>query len=141
MVVSKGKTGAIGGFDVSWGSSGLPGRRDDLSPRRGGTAAHAERPGRRPQASRSLVALGVRLALVTLIPGILVLVWPDETLHILAVIIGLQLLVAGVFRFVTAFSHSQDGVAGWRACWSRCWRCWRAFSYCGTRCRRSVRCP
>ncbi|MFB6809044.1 HdeD family acid-resistance protein [Streptomyces sp. NPDC056387] len=52
-------------------------------------------------------ALG--FALATLIPGILVLVWPDETLHILAVIIGLQLLVAGVFRFVTAFSHSNDG--------------------------------
>ncbi|MFJ3513960.1 MULTISPECIES: HdeD family acid-resistance protein [unclassified Streptomyces] len=52
-------------------------------------------------------ALG--LALATLIPGILVLVWPDETLHILAVIIGLQLLVAGVFRFVAAFSHSGDG--------------------------------
>ncbi|KOY53630.1 HdeD family acid-resistance protein [Streptomyces sp. XY332] len=52
-------------------------------------------------------ALG--FALATLIPGILVLVWPDETLHILAVIIGLQLLVAGVFRFVAAFSHSSDG--------------------------------
>ncbi|MET9601362.1 DUF308 domain-containing protein [Streptomyces sp. NPDC006459] len=52
-------------------------------------------------------ALG--FALATLIPGILVLVWPDETLHVLAVIIGLQLLVAGVFRFVTAFSHSGDG--------------------------------
>ncbi|MCX5151312.1 DUF308 domain-containing protein [Streptomyces sp. NBC_00320] len=52
-------------------------------------------------------ALG--FALATLIPGILVLVWPDETLHILAVIIGLQLLVAGVFRFVSAFSHSSDG--------------------------------
>ncbi|OKK21872.1 hypothetical protein AMK16_00985 [Streptomyces sp. CB00455] len=51
-------------------------------------------------------ALGFGLA--TLIPGILVLVWPDETLHILAVIIGLQLLVAGGFRFVTAFSHSSD---------------------------------
>ncbi|MGI5447760.1 HdeD family acid-resistance protein [Streptomyces sp. CA-243310] len=51
-------------------------------------------------------ALG--FALATLIPGILVLVWPDETLHILAVIIGLQLLVAGGFRFVTAFSHSSD---------------------------------
>ncbi|MER6388569.1 HdeD family acid-resistance protein [Streptomyces sp. NPDC059382] len=51
-------------------------------------------------------ALG--FALATLIPGILVLVWPDETLHILAVIIGLQLLVAGGFRFVTAFSHSGD---------------------------------
>lgn len=52
-------------------------------------------------------ALG--FALATLIPGILVLVWPDETLHILAVIIGLQLLVAGGFRFVTAFSHTNDG--------------------------------
>ncbi|MFE5541140.1 HdeD family acid-resistance protein [Streptomyces sp. NPDC056492] len=52
-------------------------------------------------------ALG--FALATLIPGILILVWPDETLHILAVIIGLQLLVAGVFRFVTAFSHGNDG--------------------------------
>ncbi|MFB6522787.1 HdeD family acid-resistance protein [Streptomyces sp. NPDC056401] len=51
-------------------------------------------------------ALG--FALATLIPGILVLVWPDETLHILAVIIGLQLLVAGGFRFVTAFSHGGD---------------------------------
>ncbi|MFJ3170650.1 HdeD family acid-resistance protein [Streptomyces roseus] len=48
-------------------------------------------------------------ALATLIPGILILVWPDETLHILAVIIGLQLLVAGAFRFVTAFSHGNDG--------------------------------
>ncbi|MFE9483456.1 HdeD family acid-resistance protein [Streptomyces spororaveus] len=52
-------------------------------------------------------ALG--FALATLIPGILILVWPDETLHILAVIIGLQFLVAGAFRFVTAFGHSRDG--------------------------------
>ncbi|MGW7101706.1 HdeD family acid-resistance protein [Streptomyces sp. NPDC054838] len=51
-------------------------------------------------------ALG--FALATLIPGILVLVWPHETLHVLAVIIGIQLLVAGGFRFVTAFSHSSD---------------------------------
>ncbi|MFF3014933.1 HdeD family acid-resistance protein [Streptomyces sp. NPDC057939] len=51
-------------------------------------------------------ALG--FALATLIPGILVLVWPDGTLHVLAVIIGLQLLVAGGFRFVTAFSQSSD---------------------------------
>ncbi|MEV7522042.1 DUF308 domain-containing protein [Streptomyces sp. NPDC091371] len=52
-------------------------------------------------------ALG--FALATLIAGILVLVWPDETLHVLAVIIGLQLLVAGGFRFVRAFSHSGEG--------------------------------
>lgn len=52
-------------------------------------------------------ALG--LALATLLPGILVLVWPDETLFVLAIIIGLQLLVAGVFRFVTAFSKDGRG--------------------------------
>ncbi|MFE3323549.1 HdeD family acid-resistance protein [Streptomyces sp. NPDC059176] len=50
-------------------------------------------------------ALG--LALATLIPGILVLVWPDETLKVLAIIIGLQLLLTGLFRFVTAFSKSR----------------------------------
>jgi uncharacterized membrane protein HdeD (DUF308 family) len=47
--------------------------------------------------------------LATLVPGILVLVWPDETLHVLAIIVGLQLLVAGAFRFVTAFSRSGGG--------------------------------
>ncbi|WP_338674849.1 DUF308 domain-containing protein [Streptomyces sp. SCSIO 30461] len=51
-------------------------------------------------------ALG--LALATLIPGILVLVWPDETLHVVAVIVGLQLLIAGGFRFVTALSRNGD---------------------------------
>ncbi|MFE7774984.1 HdeD family acid-resistance protein [Streptomyces sp. NPDC057445] len=47
-------------------------------------------------------ALG--LALVTLVPGIVVLVWPNGTLHVVAIIIGLQLLVTGIFRFVAAFS-------------------------------------
>ncbi|MEU9118852.1 DUF308 domain-containing protein [Streptomyces sp. NPDC048506] len=60
-----------------------------------------------------LWALG--FALVTLVPGILLLVWPNETLQVLAVIIGLQLLLAGVFGFVRAFSRDarQGGrVAG-----------------------------
>ncbi|MFF3454389.1 HdeD family acid-resistance protein [Streptomyces sp. NPDC002730] len=51
--------------------------------------------------------LGV--ALVTLAAGIIVLVWPDETLHVLAVIIGLYLLISGAFRFVTAFSRDSEG--------------------------------
>lgn len=46
-------------------------------------------------------------ALATLIPGILVLVWPDETLHVLAVLIGLYLLVTGAFRFVAACAPEQ----------------------------------
>ncbi|MEU6811122.1 DUF308 domain-containing protein [Streptomyces sp. NPDC046831] len=48
-------------------------------------------------------------ALATLVPGIIVLVWPDETLHVLAVVIGLYLLVTGVFRFVSAFAREGHG--------------------------------
>lgn len=48
-------------------------------------------------------------AIATVIPGVIVLVWPDETLHVLAVLIGLYLLVGGVFRFVTAFSRREHG--------------------------------
>ncbi|WP_405915323.1 HdeD family acid-resistance protein [Streptomyces sp. NBC_00728] len=48
-------------------------------------------------------------AVATLIPGILVLVWPEETLHILAVLLGLYLLVIGVFRFVSVFGHREQG--------------------------------
>ncbi|MGW3356139.1 HdeD family acid-resistance protein [Streptomyces bungoensis] len=48
-------------------------------------------------------------ALVTLVPGVLILVWPDETLHVLAVAIGLYLLLTGALRFVTAFSRGGAG--------------------------------
>ncbi|MEV0976379.1 DUF308 domain-containing protein [Streptomyces sp. NPDC049915] len=46
-------------------------------------------------------------AVTTLVPGILVLVWPDETLHVLAVLIGLYLVVTGCFRFVAAFAREH----------------------------------
>ncbi|MFI0960199.1 HdeD family acid-resistance protein [Streptomyces sp. NPDC021080] len=48
-------------------------------------------------------------AVATLIPGILILVWPEETLHVLAVLLGLYLLVIGVFRFVSVFGHREQG--------------------------------
>lgn len=48
-------------------------------------------------------------AIATLVPGILILVWPDETLHVLAVLIGLYLLVIGAFRFVAAFARDDHG--------------------------------
>ncbi|MEU6802202.1 HdeD family acid-resistance protein [Streptomyces neyagawaensis] len=48
-------------------------------------------------------------AVVTIVPGILVLVWPDETLHVLAVLVGLHLLVLGGFRFVAAFARPDHG--------------------------------
>ncbi|MFF3611791.1 HdeD family acid-resistance protein [Streptomyces sp. NPDC002580] len=48
-------------------------------------------------------------ALATLVPGILILIWPEETLHVLAVLLGLYLLVIGAFRFVSVFGHREQG--------------------------------
>ncbi|WP_330289700.1 HdeD family acid-resistance protein [Streptomyces sp. NBC_00576] len=48
-------------------------------------------------------------AVATLVPGVLVLVWPDETLHVLAVLFGLYLLVIGAFRFVAVFAREGHG--------------------------------
>ncbi|MFF3894148.1 HdeD family acid-resistance protein [Streptomyces sp. NPDC001812] len=44
-------------------------------------------------------------AVTTLVPGVLVLVWPEATLHVLAVLLGLYLLVTGAFRFVAVFAR------------------------------------
>jgi uncharacterized membrane protein HdeD (DUF308 family) len=43
---------------------------------------------------------------VTLGLGIVLAVWPDETLLVCAVLIAIQLLVSGVFRIVTAITAS-----------------------------------
>ncbi|MFE5943945.1 HdeD family acid-resistance protein [Streptomyces sp. NPDC056480] len=51
-------------------------------------------------------------AMATLIPGILALVWPDVTLHVLAVLIGVYLLLTGAFQFVTVFGRGSDRVPG-----------------------------
>ncbi|MCX4759479.1 DUF308 domain-containing protein [Streptomyces sp. NBC_01275] len=65
--------------------------------------------------AQTLAALGrswtwmLGSAIATLVPGLLVLVWPDETLHVLAVLIGLYLLVTGAFRFVAAFARDDHG--------------------------------
>lgn len=48
-------------------------------------------------------------ALATLIPGIIILARPGGTLHVLAIVVGLYLLVTGAFRFVTAFSRGEHG--------------------------------
>ncbi|GGY99250.1 HdeD family acid-resistance protein [Streptomyces poonensis] len=48
-------------------------------------------------------------ALVTLLPGIVILLWPHGTLHVLAVVVGLYLLLIGVFRFVAAFAGGARG--------------------------------
>ncbi|TWV31273.1 HdeD family acid-resistance protein [Streptomyces misionensis] len=77
-----------------------------------GTAAPTEAA---PDPARALGRLGgswpwsLGTALVSLVPGILILVWPQETLHVLAVILGLYLLATGVFRFVAAFGRAESG--------------------------------
>ncbi|MFF8938295.1 HdeD family acid-resistance protein [Streptomyces paradoxus] len=48
-------------------------------------------------------------AVATLVPGILLLVWPEATLHVVAVLIGLYLLAAGAFRFVATFARQEQG--------------------------------
>lgn len=45
--------------------------------------------------------------ILTVAAGIAVLVWPRETLLVVAVIFGIQLIVTGVFRFVGAFATSD----------------------------------
>lgn len=50
-----------------------------------------------------LVAFG----LVTLVAGILVLLWPTQSVLVLAVILGIWLLVAGVFRLVVAIAVDE----------------------------------
>ena len=50
-----------------------------------------------------VLAFGV----ITIAAGIAVLVWPRETLVVVAVIFGIQLIVTGLFRFVGAFATSD----------------------------------
>ncbi|MFE1440335.1 HdeD family acid-resistance protein [Streptomyces sp. NPDC058739] len=70
-------------------------------------------PGGTGETEQALAELGrswtwlLASAFATLIPGILLLVWPDVTLHVVAVLIGLYLLVGGVFRFVAVFAQER----------------------------------
>jgi uncharacterized membrane protein HdeD (DUF308 family) len=52
-----------------------------------------------------LLAYGV----LTLLAAIAVLAWPGETLLVAAVLFGFQLIVSGIFRFVTALSIDDVG--------------------------------
>lgn len=48
--------------------------------------------------------------IVTLIAGVVTLAWPGRTIVVVAVLFGIQLVVAGIFRFVAAFA--TDDVTG-----------------------------
>jgi uncharacterized membrane protein HdeD (DUF308 family) len=51
--------------------------------------------------------------IVTLLAGLLALVWPGRTVVVIAVLFGIQLVVAGIFRFVAAFA-TDDATGGTR---------------------------
>jgi uncharacterized membrane protein HdeD (DUF308 family) len=51
--------------------------------------------------------------ILTLLAGVFVIAWPGETLLVLAVLFGVQLIVSGIFRFVAAFA-SDDLTGGTR---------------------------
>ena len=50
---------------------------------------------------------------ITVLAGLLTLVWPGRTIVVIAVLFGIQLVVAGIFRFVAAFA-SDDETGGTR---------------------------
>lgn len=48
------------------------------------------------------------IGLITLALGVIVLVWPSETLKVLSVLLGIQVLLFGIFRLISAFSTKTD---------------------------------
>ncbi len=51
--------------------------------------------------------------IITLLAGVVALIWPGRTLVVIAILFGVQLIVAGIFRFVSAFA-SEDLTGGTR---------------------------
>jgi uncharacterized membrane protein HdeD (DUF308 family) len=45
--------------------------------------------------------------IVTVLAGLFTLVWPGRTLQVIAVLFGIQLVVAGIFRFVAALAVDE----------------------------------
>jgi uncharacterized membrane protein HdeD (DUF308 family) len=45
--------------------------------------------------------------IVTLLAGLLAVAWPGRTLVVIAVLFGVQLVAAGIFRFVAAFAADE----------------------------------
>jgi uncharacterized membrane protein HdeD (DUF308 family) len=46
--------------------------------------------------------------IVTILAGLFTLVWPGRTIVVIAVLFGIQLIVAGIFRFVMAFAVDEE---------------------------------
>ena len=48
------------------------------------------------------------IGILTVAVGVVVIAWPSETLTVLSVLLGIQLLVFGLFRLVGAFAHNVN---------------------------------
>lgn len=51
--------------------------------------------------------------LVTLLAGILTIVWPERTIVVVAILIGIQFVVAGILRLISAFAFEGEGHRAW----------------------------
>jgi uncharacterized membrane protein HdeD (DUF308 family) len=71
---------------------------------------------RQPRADAADVLAGVgrhwgwvlTFGIITLLAGLLAVVWPGRTVLVLAVLFGAQLVVAGIFRFVAALASDDE---------------------------------
>jgi uncharacterized membrane protein HdeD (DUF308 family) len=46
--------------------------------------------------------------IITLLAGLLTLAWPGRTIVVIAVLFGIQLVVAGIFRFIAALAADEE---------------------------------
>jgi uncharacterized membrane protein HdeD (DUF308 family) len=51
--------------------------------------------------------------IATLVAGILTIAWPGRSLLAIAIVVGIQLLINGIYRLVVAFSELGEGHRGW----------------------------
>jgi uncharacterized membrane protein HdeD (DUF308 family) len=77
----------------------------------------------RSDAADTLAAVGrhwgwvLIFGVITVAAGVAVLIWPAPSLLVVAIVFGIQLIVTGVFRFVSAFA-SADVTGGTRVLWA-----------------------
>ena len=70
-------------------------------------------PDARTDIADSMASLGrhwtwlLSFGILTLIAGVAVVAWPGPTVIVIAVLFGIQLIVAGIFQFVSAFAGSD----------------------------------
>jgi uncharacterized membrane protein HdeD (DUF308 family) len=64
------------------------------------------------QMAREWPALMI-FGLITLALGVVIISWPQETLVVISVLMGIQLLIFGVFRLIGAFA-TDAGSPGWQ---------------------------